>query len=869
MSIASSQDAPTPAQAHAFRSGRAVKSATTGAQAQLDSLARAGVITHLVGHGEAIDPLFAVGQLRDLPEVRFVAAFREGVIALGCPDGLPQQLKELAAPISVPPETPDPTLDVQASLDAILQRLATLEGPSGLGAISERLSTIDTMSGETARLVGDLAHAAADTPIQPSQETIKDLLDSPFNALKAEQDAMGGQITAAIAELSERIRTVEGQIDTACEQVASAEPAPAPESLPSTAILTELGLLKEAVPLMSSSLSRVEETLSGAIHHGNARMDQVLTTLTQQIESHADTQQDDAETGAIQALLEDIQHRLELAMPVEPQENMHPTQDTVESVAERTAILSALAQLQETIENLAARPDPVLDLTAQRQSFAQFGTVMKMIVQRLEGTAEQIKESLETTSSSNVVEDHAALGAQLDALPGVLAEALRSSPQAASVVTQLVEIKEQLSHLPAAQGQAEEMMTVLQNLANRPKPILDLTEQRRSFASFTTALATVVQRLEKSADRFGDLPDPQTGEGSIVPIVAQISEHIVTQFPPALDVDALAQHLAAALPVALNTEALLTELRSLPDRIAASPTLSLEDLEGVELKLVAIGDHQAAVGPAIAELERQVAALTAMSPPKIDTTEQRASFAMFSTALAAAVARLETIADGADQTGDAETATQLRALQDAVASIGSNTSGLGQQFETLGSLAALPNQIMQMQTNLETQLAAQEAPHLDLTEQRKGMARFATAAQHVIARLEAVTATLPEQIDAKDAARHRPLMKRMRRMEGQVAALRSNQEDASRDMKNFLERLASDPDEETQLVAPVVEPPTLDPVHETVPETLIQNTETQQSKQLGIEGISAPLDSLRFCFAEVIATQIRKTSEDAAGPAPS
>ena len=151
----SPQDETTSAQGHTFRSGRGTP---RGAQAQLDELARAGVVTHLVGHGEAIDPLFAVGQLRDLPEIRFVAAFREGVIALGCPDGLPEQLKDLAAPISVPPADldpdPDPGPDVQASLDAILQRLTALEGPAGRGAVNDRLGTRDTVSMETARLVG-------------------------------------------------------------------------------------------------------------------------------------------------------------------------------------------------------------------------------------------------------------------------------------------------------------------------------------------------------------------------------------------------------------------------------------------------------------------------------------------------------------------------------------------------------------------------------------------------------------------------------------------------------------------------------------------------------------------------------------------
>lgn len=892
MSIApapASPSEPAGPDEHAFRSGRLGARPAKGAQAQLDNLARAGVVTHVVGHGEAIDPLFAVGQLRDLPEVRFVAAFREGVIALGCPDGLPEQLVDLAAPISVPAEPvdegPPPQPDVQPVLASILDRLTALEGPSGLGAIQEKLSMLDTVGLETARLVGDLAHHAAELPQESQEEDLSALFNAPLEVFRADQSARTDKVIEALNDVSDRLKTVEGQIDAACEDAAKEAEAPAP-------VGQDLDPLLKTLPDLSAGLGRIENALSVAMQQGHARLDEVLTQLTQAAEAGTRGEAQDAPLASIQATLEEMRGQLEgegTDPRVEEQgavlTSIQASLDEVltrlnaegndaqsesiaaalaalqDSTAERTTILAALAQVHESIEGLSARPDPVLDLTAQRQSFAQFGTVMNMVVQRLEGTAAQIKDSLETMNTP-AADAPEGLNAQLADLPMALIDHLRESPEAASVMSHLATIKEQLTLLPETRDHLSKVSDTVEVLANRPKPVLDLTEQRRSFASFTTALATVVQRLEKSADRFGDIPDPASGESPLENLIAQLPDQLAAQMPQSLDVSAVAQELVKALPASPDLAPVLAALSALEDRIANPVDMAAPDLAPLEAQITELVRGQAGIPSALNTLEEQVSALRNAPTPALDTSEQRASFAMFSTALAAVVARLENAVGQIGTTGaeSAESEVLLRSVHDAIASLCADTTRLENRF---GAIEAVPSQIAKMQTSLEAQIAHQGVPEIDLTAQRQSLARFATAIQKVVQRLESVAGALPDQVDARDSAQYRPLLKKMRRLERQVAAIRTTQEDTTSNFAQFLERLAADDDG-----CPEVDPETApdqgteDNLQTPVVPLPASTTETPPD----FTAATPPLDSLRFCFAEMIASQIRETAKGTPAP---
>lgn len=857
--------APAPAnssehassEGHAFRSGRHAARAATGAQAQLDNLARAGVVTHVVGHGEAIDPLFAVGQLRDLPEVRFVAAFREGVIALGCPDGLPDQLVDLAAPISVstapPDEEPEKQDDIQPVLDAILERLTALEGPSGLGAVQEQLSTLDTVGLETARLVGDLAHHAAEVPRDTGQIDMNAALDAPLSALRSDQSVWVEQISTALTDVSDRLRTVEGQIDAACESASVETPQP-------TSDADELTALLNGLPDLNEGLGRLETTLTAAVQKGHVRLDEVLNKLTQTA-NDASTQNQSSALASIQTTLDDVSARLETGNSdphaADIAEALAALQD---SNAERTAILAALAQLHESVEGLTARPDPVLDLTAQRQSFAQFGTVMKMVVERMEGTAAQIRDSLQAVDAQaqSAPEEFAA---QLDNLPMVLLEHLRGSPEAVLLMSELAAIKAQLEFLPNTQAQVESANATLEILANRPKPVLDLSEQRRSFAAFTTALATVVQRLETSAERFGDIPATGSGETPLHDLIAHLPEQLASQIPPALDVSAVAQELAQALPAPPDVAQVLAELKALQQQMSAPSQSAEVDLGPLEAQISQLITDQAKIPSTLVAVEKQVSALNETPAPVLDMTEQRASFAMFSTALATVVARLESAAGqfGSVASEDAELSSLLRNMHDLVASLGTDHAGLE---ERLAPLSALPSLLAQMQSSLEDRIASQNAPALDLTAQRQSLARFATAIQTVIERLETVAEALPEQVDARENAQSRPLLKRMRRLERQIAAMRTTQEDATADFTRFIEVLAAEDKGDGEDAVKTADEGDFGNTGDLPSEPAPTPIDTAQEAFEGFETAAAPLDSLRFCFAEMIASQIKQTAKD-------
>lgn len=846
--------------AHPFRSGRGAPRSNGGPQAQLDDLARAGVVTHVVGHGEEIDTLFAVSQLRDLPEVRFVAAFREGFIALGCPDGLPEQLKDLASPISVPPE-PEKTEDVgadkmQSTLDAVLGRLSALEGPDGLAAVHEKLQTLDTVNVETARMVGDLAHTIAEGRVPDPAQTIEAQLEGPLRALMSGQDALAERITRPLADIAERLGHVEQQIEAVRADANQAPTGPTQVVLP-----PDLEHLIDVLPHLNAGLTRVEEGLSAAVHHGNERLDGVLTRLDEMSAAVIHPPQSDARIGQIAETLDGVGLQLDALKQEMTQHAAPPAASAHDSTAERTAILSALAQVQDSIENVAARPDPVLDLTAQRQSFAQFSTVMKMVVQRLEGTADHIKEALDATRDPDRQAIPEALYDDLrEIVSSTLSTSLAKSDDSPRIGEELDSIKTQMMLLPTVAQQIEDANTTLQAIANKPKPVLDLTEQRRSFASFTTALATVVQRLEEVAERHATPAEVESTENSILEKIERLPEQCATHISSTFDTEAIAAQLTERLQDNGRTEKLHAEILALPDRIvsAAPPT----DLSTIESSLSALSQQQCDLLPTLDRLQTQVEVMQTTAPVTLDLTEQRTSFAMFGTALATVVGRLELMIETMGRTAPAADGAELgqliQGLSEALTAFNPDLSNIENQIERLAPLTDLPQQISGLQSTFENQISQQQPPRLDLTEQRQSLARFATAAEQVIRRMEAVSSALPDQIAARDAANYRPLAKRMRRLERQIAALRSAQEGAASQMQHLTRTLEDDP-------APLNRNGNPNTTEEAAASE-IEELVSPQADALSMEDTAsffqaadAPLDNLRFYFAEMIASQIRET----------
>ena len=173
-----------------------------------------------------------------------------------------------------------------------------------------------------------------------------------------------------------------------------------------------------------------------------------------------------------------------------------------EAIADLTAKEDApdigpkLTELTASIASVAQRPDPVLDLTEQRQSFAKFGTVLAQVVQRLESVAgkfdtDQLEPVTRALSDFSIQSE-----LRNEALAKDLAD-VRSKIEASNAsltdMATLAKTAEDTSSLGPMIAVLEEKIDFV---SQRPDPVLDLTEQRRSLAQFNAAAGTFLRRLE-------------------------------------------------------------------------------------------------------------------------------------------------------------------------------------------------------------------------------------------------------------------------------------------------------------------------------------------------------------------------------------
>ncbi|MEI6098801.1 MAG: hypothetical protein WCS20_10960, partial [Alphaproteobacteria bacterium] len=221
--------------------------------------------------------------------------------------------------------------------------------------------------------------------------------------------------------------------------------------------------------------------------------------------------------------------------------------------AQEQALRAALADLTEQLAMMAERPAPVIDMTTQRQSFAQFGTTLALAVQRLETVAAGMTTPIDQAPIDRAPIDRAAIDldpilAQLAALRADLAAAAPRADMAAAlaelsnqmtqmaqtnlqaaqhdqgqiILAELAAFGEQIANLTRDVAQGPDVNDLLQqmqahllaalpsdhgaalasltthvtDLVGRPDPMPDLTAQRQDFARFAQTLTLTATRLE-------------------------------------------------------------------------------------------------------------------------------------------------------------------------------------------------------------------------------------------------------------------------------------------------------------------------------------------------------------------------------------
>lgn len=508
-------------------------------QPHIQRLAQAGLVTHIVKNAEAVDPLFALSKVQDFPQVTFAAVFSDGAVVFGCDDEVPPEIAPLAQSLEITDTSSDDLLasrieeliaivrqqsqnqpsDPGAEIAAL--RAALAEQSDHSGAILERLNQVETkMSAYQETVSAHLpehaeqlshirAHLADDRALVDMLEAISALQikDDPDDTidLAAMLKGVGDSITERLHQIqsSQAIESHIAQVTAAIDQMRTGIVADMREMLPQEK--------PEGPPPVTQA--EVAEMFSGL-----ARADDLNESLT--------------------GLSAEIMRLHEKAAP--------------ESDRQDDLVAEQLKHMAEQIGAIAKRPDPKIDLTEQRQMMARFQTAMGQVLSRLEKEITRLAETHQKELGDSTTDTH--LGDLVQSLTGQLAPL-------AVLPGKLDGIDAQLQKLPENH---QTLTTTLTALSERPDPVIDLTEQRKSLAQFAGAIGTAIKRLETVTDQLAADDDNQDIVSAIERIEHHMQSHAADAAQPQHD-DVFERFSDAISAVHNDISALLNRPPVLPD----------------------------------------------------------------------------------------------------------------------------------------------------------------------------------------------------------------------------------------------------------------------------------------------------------------
>lgn len=894
----------------------------------LEALIRAGIVTHRFKSPERLDLMFATGALYDLPEIAFVAAFKFGTLYIGCPNGPPESIAELIDPVA-PAPAPKADAEIQDEMNRAEEMTTRLEkvvqamNTDQVHQVPEKDSSVTDdaqdpspeRSPETMENA-NLSHADApidlkdatnapsqteDTPIeqQSDQEnqstgTAIDSEDDnarpePENTRSEHEDALDAAFCEERPEEQQVIALEDDASGTDDEDGGvkddSAENNSAPNGDPTDDSAndanpgegtTEDLLTSASVPTsqnephetelpsdeLSDRLSVIAADITEIRTHQNeqnAAISRLSDALSQLGDANGDTQA----AGQTQQLADELAALASLARTAAP---------------EVMRGLSTLSAMQQQINDAADTKAAANDDTHLSDALESIEIKVQSLRDDIQKAAEQTHANGIALEQQNKDEWAEAITQKLDGLAEKTATL--SSDTDADILEQLRVLKEQLHSLSdtftAAPQPFEAMETALGNLrqdvkrlAAVPKPVLDLTEQRRSFATFTTAVSAITQRLEATADQIGTHlknDDSAKAMDAVLERLDALPAQIKAELPPPPDVakiesrldildaklakaDAPLEDLSARLEVlqtsaqsdATEIKAAMTKLDARLDEIATAPV----DFSPVLENLITLQEQTDQLPGAISAMQTKIEAIANRPAPTLDLSAQREGFARFAIASARVIDRLEKSADNLhtlrDETkGDTQEIKTL--LQSLTSDIQNATQGKPDEpavQETLarlqGDIDVLPAALGELETlrNTMNMLAKRPDPVIDLTEQRKSFARFVAVMSASVQRLEHA-ATALDDASAK-SGENEPMLECLQALRTQIDALALAQTDQLTSLTHQIAALAADTPQKTAL-------PVEDSPH---PGPAVQN-------QMSAEDI-------RFMFAEFVASQIQST----------
>ncbi|MDX8351415.1 hypothetical protein [Cognatiyoonia sp. IB215182] len=138
-------------------------------------------------------------------------------------------------------------------------------------------------------------------------------------------------------------------------------------------------------------------------------------------------------------------------------------------------------EMSAALKVLKDRPAPTIDLTEQRKSLAQFAGAIGTAIKRLEAVTERIEAN----------DDDQDFNAAIQRIEDVVL----------SQATENMKPDEDQSLAPLHDAIGL-LQSDISTLLDRPAPVPDMSLQRTSLARFTTAMGTMLTRLERVADQI-------------------------------------------------------------------------------------------------------------------------------------------------------------------------------------------------------------------------------------------------------------------------------------------------------------------------------------------------------------------------------
>lgn len=679
--------------------------------------------------------------------------------------GIADQIAELAS-------RPAPNMDLSGPVSALTHITATLQtmaqgldtlteittaGPD-LTALNAHLNSLTAAVGQQATVthsLDDMARAIEDLAKRPEPD--QSVAVQTLAGVAAAQADLAGQVDrlteTLIPTTMARLDTMMSTLNQPAQADALADLAAQIDVLlhtePGT---TDLASLTRPLAEMAARLDAIQNAITRGpdLSTVTTGLDPILADISERLGSLADAFAAGGDpTGAISridARLAQLGH-----------------------LAQHETVGAALADLTEQLGALAERPDPVIDLTAQRQGFARFGTALGNAVERLEHVAQTLATGPDLTPvlaqfdmlradlsspEAELVQTLTNLGNQIAELArrddaalvaaeqgqavmacltevaqgvGSLIQGFANSPDMAAMLMQLQHDLTNVAQAHGASALTEPMAmlnTGLANLTNRLETGLTLDALN---ASLEQLLATTLHRLDSAATQGG------AGHARILAQIDALRSDLAQPSPDAAVLADIAGHLATLVDrpdisgdMAEQKQNLADFAKGLADLVQWLEPLTRDLADGpdygailTEFDLLRAELNQPARDQALADgmanLSDQIADLAKSPDGLISLAEQRRSFASFSNALAFMLHRLDSL--GAEPAtpldSDADT-DAVQSLTDQVARLTDRQKG--QHGPAVDDLAnTLSTLILRLEFLLQTSGApVQPAPQPDL-----------------------------------------------------------------------------------------------------------------------------------------------------------